>query len=285
MDARKYAYGYKPKENGLPADEQRTAIVVQGKLLTAKLPLATPPWQRPGKRNAVLGFSESARRRMLKWIAVVSWDAIKHSLLVTLTYPDAVVDRTYARRTRDRQEITRRIEEQVGSKVATLWRVEWQERKSGQRKGEIWPHLHMVVMGQRFIPCQWLRDAWASTIGYPKWVSTDVRNADSGKHAAAYAAKYAAKAIDLNGLDYESYRQMSGRAWGVTRKELVPICKAVGLTPLPAATERIAHEVGDRVFQRHTRRSWWVVGDRVEALKQEIEERGGHAIDMPCDEN
>lgn len=177
------------------------------------------------KRGIIHGFTPAARIRMLKTIARIDWFAVGKSIMITLTYPDNRKDRTYQERTTDRTLFLKAIEKNLGRKVSALWRTEWKARKSGKAKGQIAPHLHLVMLGEPFICQRFVRQVWRKILKVTGPLATHVSPTADGEHSAKYASKYAAKET-VSALDNVAYLELSmGRAWGLTRKSAVPFCK------------------------------------------------------------
>lgn len=197
-------------------------VSTQGSLLTVKIALPHFRKTPPLKRGKVMGFTRPARLRMLKTIAMIDWRNVGKSLLITLTYPNERMDRTFSERTRDRNNFLLGLERELGKQLVALWRMEWQVRKSGERQGEVAPHFHLVVLGSGYIDWRLIRKLWARCLAWDGYLATDVRSTQNGLHAARYAAKYAAKQEDLSSLDYASYLRIAGRSWGIARKPSIP---------------------------------------------------------------
>lgn len=175
-----------------------------------------PP--EPPKRGKVRGFSRDSRKRLIEFMARVRYSG--SLFFVTLTYPDVFpVDdpetwRRHFENFRDRFE--RKFPNYRG-----IWRIEFQDRKSGDFKGQIAPHFHIMVF-TTIDPDEQRQNALADTMYgelAPMWheitESYDPNHLQHGvhvapvrsrKHAYAYVSKYVAK------LDNDSYE--FGRRWG-----------------------------------------------------------------------
>lgn len=187
-------------------------------------------------RTAVGPFSRNSRLRLLKIVNRIDWSRIIRSQFITLTYPDEVAERTYKKRSQDRYVILRNIEMLNNKHVPSIWRVEWQPRKSGKLVGELMPHFHILVMGAEKIQVAWLRDKWAQALGMKnKYVNVDVRVIKGELGAVKYLAKYVSKRCNL-GIDaYHNNSFGLGRHWGVTRKHLIPWAPILMLRRLNAS--------------------------------------------------
>lgn len=233
--------------SGLNVPEQTTRweAYQQGELLKVRRVHNWVSQAAPPKRQVIRGFSRQSRIRLLQTISRIDWKKVGESVLVTLTYPDSVKDKTYAQRTQDRNLWLRYMEGFWGRDVATLWRIEWKERKSGDCQGQLAPHIHLIPFGVRFIPWQDVRKWWRSILKVKGPLSTDIRRTNSGEHTARYAAKYSAKEASVGSLDNESYLDMTGRAWNITRRKLIPWAPEHGVAALtPEQLERAMQIAG-----------------------------------------
>lgn len=166
-------------------------------------------------------FSRAARLRMMKEIAQIQWQNDTRYSLISLTYPDHVANRTNATHTIDRSRYIRDMEKLVGRPLGILWRKEWKQRLSGERKGEFTLHWHLLAWSTPWIDHRDIRKLWAKILRTGGPLCTDIREAKTAERAAFYAAKYAAKASSCS-LDNGAYlNRQWGRAWGFTRKHLI----------------------------------------------------------------
>jgi len=177
-----------------------------------------PPYMLGGIRGNVTGFSKASRKRMIEYMA-----RIRHTgsmMFATMTYSDDVLLRGEAD-VRAHFEAFRRRLERTFPAWRALWRIELQDRKSGELIGEIVPHFHILiftdikyddnllnVITNSF--ASWASVAWHEIIGSTDpngyrygFHCTPVRNR---KHAMSYISKYIGKESTD---DYEI-----GRRWG-----------------------------------------------------------------------
>jgi len=198
------------------------ALEQQGDLFAVAHKSSQPEDQIGDKRGTVKGFSRASRLRMLKTIARIDWRKNRKALFVTLTYPDDYWSKDFGKRTQQRSQFVRDLENHVGRKLGILWRVEWKPRLSGPRLDTLAPHQHFVIFGAPWIQMEWFNARWRGILGYDGHVQTDVEVLRGAEAAAQYAAKYAAK-DSLGGLDNDAYLNTTcGRSWGVLRRLLVP---------------------------------------------------------------
>jgi len=198
-------------------------LEIQGQRLTLKRPKDKEHRRRPGARTEIFGFSKQARFRMLKYIAGIDWRSVGPSLFITLTYPDDVAHNDKDKRNREKYLMLRYIENHLAKRICGLWRVEWKERLTGERKGESLPHFHLILFGVKFLSADFLREAWKCAIGCNGLPRIDVQRAKDGLHATRYIAKYVGKVVDpavnLVGVTYLN----SGRHYGYHRKRHIPL--------------------------------------------------------------
>jgi len=159
---------------------------------------------------------------MLKVIAKIDWGRVPYGVFITLTYPDGYWTRDYHQRTIDRSRFIRDLEKHLGREVSVLWRCEWQKRKSGQKKGEIAPHLHLMCLGVRFVAANVVRQFWRGVLQVAGPLATDVRGVTGKEGCGRYLAKYISKTPSLDNAAYLNRPWMAGRHWGITRPSLVP---------------------------------------------------------------
>lgn len=177
---------------------------------------------QPGRRGQVEWFSNASRLRLLKKLARVCWRKMGQTQLLTLTYPDDHADGEYADRTRQRDALAKWINRQLPCEKSILWKVEWKPRKSGRRKGEVLPHMHLCVFNTAYLDWKATAEHWARIVGAP-WCDVDGRRS-RGDGVARYTAKYCAKDESENvGLVmHHNSPRKKGRAWGWLRQDLVP---------------------------------------------------------------
>lgn len=233
-------------------------------------------YRRPGKRGIIKGFTPAARLRMLRTVASINWGQVKRALFITLTYPDDNVSRDAAMRARDRYLFLRAMEKHLEKKVGVMWRVEWIERKTGKWKGQTLPHQHLIVFGVGYLSYSWTRDTWNGILGAKDAPSTRVDRVKGGKDAARYVTKYAGKKVDASGLVNASYPNRLGRAWGMSRKELIPFCERFFIPILDATDIHLTENLACmtfRYFTRGTQQGFSVFGENARKVGEILFER------------
>lgn len=237
--------------DGALRDREHDYLIQQGNLIQLKHYHKVPEKMPTVRRGEVRDFTPAARLRMLKMLARMDWGKIADSQFVTLTYPDANWEAPYQGRTQQRSQFIRWAESEMGKPTPMLWRIEWKARKSGERIGEVAPHIHFVMLGADGIDPVGVNKTWTKIIGANQFVQTDVETCDRSKAPAMYVAKYAAKASSPL-LDNGAYLNNStGRHWGVTRKNMIPFhperrSEKLGTDQVEMMRDIAAHHLRDR---------------------------------------
>lgn len=195
---------------------------VQGSVVEYKCGVEPSEAGKPPIRGQVKGFTRAARLRLLKRVATIDWQTIPQSVLITLTYPDELADRTFQQRGQDRYLFMRKLERYLDRKVCGIWRTEFVPRRSGRYKGMLLPHLHLLVFGVTFVPWQTVRQFWKEVIHKKGYCRTEIKRATSPKMAGFYVAKYMSKTTDSPSLVNSSYLNTHGRAYGYHRPGKIP---------------------------------------------------------------
>lgn len=169
-------------------------------------------------KNKVHGFSDKSRHNMIEFLAKV---VEVPDLFVTLTYSDDIAEHAVFNMRHD-FEVFRKWLERKYPQIKAMWRVEFQDRKSGKHQGRLIPHMHLLV----WLPASMIEFekheilAEEGQVWRNKWHNIThsqdeyhlarygclVERIKSRRHAYAYCSKYLAKA------DYEKLE--AGRRWG-----------------------------------------------------------------------
>jgi len=238
----------------------------------------------PKRRGFINGFTKGARLRMLRMIASIKWESVTNGLFITLTYPDSYADRTMYERSTDKYLFMRYIEKYLGKEVGAIWRLEWELRKSGSRKGQLIAHYHLIVFGIRYIPKDVVRSFWRCVLRVDGPLMTWVDGIKNGRKLARYVGKYCAKLPETSVLDNSTYLNSQGRHWGMHRRGLIPFSSRV---VIPYLTE---HEVNlmenlacmtFRFFTRGTQQGFSVFGKNAKKIgeilfEKRIDEEGNY---------
>ena len=205
----------------------RWTATLQGKRLDVKCHRYRLRHSGGRRRGLITEFSAKARLRLLKRMATVDWPQIGNSLFITLTYPDSVIHSVPCVRNTQRYLFHRHLEKYTGKHLSAVWRVEHKKRLSGTCRGNIVPHIHLLVLSCPYIPISRMRAWWRGIIGYPDGpLSLDVQFAPRGEGASMYVAKYVGKVEPEGSLDNVPYLNR-GRHYGYHRSLEIPKCESV----------------------------------------------------------
>lgn len=174
-----------------------------------------------GQRGAVKGFSDNARRRLMRLIAGVRLDA-DLPLFITLTYPNSFPDARSSKKHLDAffKRFTRAF-----SSHGSVWKLEPQQRGA--------PHYHVLTWGcslldvQGFVPSAWFDIAGGGDEKHLAWHRGEFQNQHcvqqvySREGVMRYASKYLGKTFEVDGW------QSVGRYWGVIGSGNVPFGELV----------------------------------------------------------
>jgi len=204
------------------SNRKRAFAVWQGELLEITYAPGIQQNRRWGKRQVIKGFTRGARLRMLRMIASINWGNVRNGVFITLTYPDECAVRTLRERTTDKYLFLRYMEKHLGKKIGVIWRLEWEVRKSGARKGQLIAHWHLIVFGVRYVAKEIVKSFWQCVLRVDGPVVAWIDGIKSGKKLAKYVGKYCSKLPEASVLDDTTYLNTLGRHWGVNRRDLVP---------------------------------------------------------------
>lgn len=210
------------KRHRVPIKDVPRSIKIRGNLIEFRAGLAftPPPPAKDGRR--IQAFSKAARLRLLKDVATIDFAGIRNSSFITLTYPPAKESRSYKERTQDRYLLVRKIEWYIGRTVCGYWRTEWKPRLSGRTKGNIAPHIHLLLFAVPYIPKAMLGTWWQQILQYKKKIVVDIRRARGEAGAAYYIAKYCGKVASTSLVNALQLNKVDGRHWGKLRMEMIP---------------------------------------------------------------
>lgn len=181
------------------------------------------PQKGGGKRGKITGFSRGSRRRLMRKLAEVKRGVCP--LWVGLTFPDEF--HNSLAELHSWRKCFRRFEKRFTRRFpggGLVWRLEFQDRKSGLYKGAIFPHYHLLVYGVSFLEFSaWVKLAWWEACGRLSGdhltYGAHVDVLKSPGKVNAYISKYLAKVADT-GRDI-------GRVWGIVGVENLPWVRAV----------------------------------------------------------
>jgi len=224
-------------------------VYIQGTSIDVYRSGLAAPTCRPEKRQPCGPWSYQSRKGLLLFLNSIDYSRVGKSLFVSLGYPDGIVKLPYTERSKHRYLFLRYVEKFVGRNVPCIWRIEWEERKSGAYTGKLAPHWHMMFMNLRWLDMDNIRLWWRKAIGADDGpLSTDVRRIRGERGVVRYLSKYVSKYCSLDLYTYHNSGIQFGRHWGCTRDELIP------LSPVLVDRELTEEEIA--VFKGFARSRW-----------------------------
>jgi hypothetical protein len=176
-------------------------------------------------REAIGQWSYQSRMNLLRKLNVMDYSRVGPSVFLTLTYPDEFAKIPYTLRSKHRAYFALQMERHFGRVCPAVWRIEWEERKSGRYTGKLAPHFHLMVFGvseiSRGLVRHWWRRALKRYRG-PLVVHSKPIYSEDG--ALRYLSKYVSKYVPLDLCAYHNSGFEFGRHWGILRPEHIPIC-------------------------------------------------------------
>jgi hypothetical protein len=173
----------------------------------------------PAKRGEITEFSEGSRRRVRSLLHSLRRSSDLKMLFATLTYHETRPDPTRAKR--DLDAFSKRLRRAFPG-LSVIWKMEPQKRGV--------PHFHLIVIGARFIPVQWLSELWhdvtAETSDEHRKSGVDLEPVwgnEDGK-LQAYLSEYLSEESEgawpeAGGEDWRT----PGRFWGVLGRKNLPV--------------------------------------------------------------
>jgi len=250
------------------------SITFQGKLAIVKHHRYNVTPKRGKKKTPISWFSFSSRRRLLRKFAAWDFDTIGRTLFITLTYPDEIPLPDQETRNRHRYIFHRHFEHYYNVKIPSLWRLEWEERKSGKNLDMPYPHWHMLFFGVRFIAYQHINEVWRKIIGAEGYVRTEIIGSYGQHTAPMYIGKYLSKIRSIVSLVYGSYHNMTGRHWGVLREKIIPKCEATEVNDVTEDEKNYLLHFANEYFDDFPQsgcQSFTILGKDAEELRKEFQ--------------
>lgn len=199
-------------------------------------------------RGTCTTFSRKSRLNMYRFINRVNWTKVAPAVFVTLTYPDAVLPKTQRELNTHRYLWHRHLENHLDARVPCIWRIEWEPRKSGKCVGQMYPHWHIFCMGVRYVPHEAVNAWWRQGIDAKGYVRTSVEAARSARECGKYIAKYVAKEACSLVIDAYLNNVITGRRWGILRKNDVPMCPRHEFRVAPSLTTEECLQIATRAL-------------------------------------
>lgn len=202
-------------------------LSVNGNWVSAKVPVTKPLSRKNGGlRSHITGFSVDSRRRMMRMISKL--ENVKKPIFFTLTYPDEFENNLDGGVLKEKhlKKFWQRFEYKYPGS-SSVWKLEFQDRKSGSKIGELFPHFHLLVWGVYSIDIEELREyvseAWWAVCGElsadHRQAGTRVERLRSINGVMSYVSKYMGKEEEAD--------LKVGRFWGVKNKKDLPIAQII----------------------------------------------------------
>lgn len=158
-----------------------------------------------GNKHKITEFSASSRRNFQDKLLSISPDDLAGGKFLTVTYHDEWPSPDRAKN--DVRALFKRIERYVEKRnkkeaaagrpalyaPALVWRLEPKDRKSGDRKGEVAPHFHLILLGCPYIPKDTLLNWWREIVSDQSITQLDVQRMDTHRKLMNYISKYVRK--------------------------------------------------------------------------------------------
>lgn len=214
-----------------PYDDGDMIVQVQGSCVVVQV-ASHRPQRGGGNRGDVTWFSKASRLRLLRLTNSLDFGRMGRCTFLTLTWPDAVYDRSPRKITLARSLMQRHVERISGGHRPGIWRTEWCVRHSGNRKGHVYPHVHALYYGCPWMDKRQIADAWRSSLSYHKKIRTRIEEVRNVIQCGHYVSKYVAKTtsamvslslahISATDHQWEDVPE-PGRQWGLYRRDELP---------------------------------------------------------------
>lgn len=188
--------------------------------LISRAKLTCGPRER--ERGRMGPMSIRSKNRLLYRANLIDWARCGRCSFMTLTFSDERWPVRSMIRTMARSWMMRSIEKVAGRPIATLWRQEWEVRKTGVREGSYCSHFHIVMADVPWLDKWWIKEEWSKIIGEKANVSTDIVEIEGMDGVVRYLASYLSSLGSLDIVSYLNTEAEWGRPWGFTREELLP---------------------------------------------------------------
>lgn len=199
---------------GSQAPRSTIRRAVGGSITTIKYPSGKKSQVGGGVRGEIREYTPQTRRRFLNFLNSIPKNT-PNPLFITLTYPDAFpTDRGTWKR--DFKVWADRLMRKLNRKAPAVWRLEFQDRKSGENAGRIAPHFHVLLFAGDLDLGEfrsWLSQSWYEVCGKlaPEHLAagTSCTMMRSRGGMMAYASKYMSKPEQLR-----EEIPSTGKLWG-----------------------------------------------------------------------
>jgi len=257
------------KRKRVPENDLPPQFEIRGQLLQFRNGKAWEPPPIKQKGQTIKHFSDAARLRLTKTLLTVDFKRTAVSVFITLTYPDKLIPRDMYDRAKDLSQFLRKIETHLGRKVYGVWRIEWEQRKSGEHKGNIAPHFHLCLFGVVFIHYRLINVWWRRIIKYSRAVRTEIKRARKTRTTLSYLAKYIKKKGEASLVYAPNYNSMDGKHYGYVRPRSIPRCPVEWIVEPSQEQMEYAFRTHHQLWERSDTRpgeSFSIMGAAVENI-------------------
>jgi hypothetical protein len=208
-------------EEGLKDRSYFLIVTAATTKLISRQRITIAPRERERGRMGLM--SVRSKNRLLYKCNLIDWQACGRTSFLTLTFPDDKWPARSSRRTMYRSWFMRELERKIGRPQATLWRQEWEVRKTGRRAGTYVSHFHMIMPGMPWVDKWWIKETWMNILGEKSNADTDIIEVHGIDAVIRYLAAYLSGLGSLDIVSYLNTEAEFGRPWGFTREELIPL--------------------------------------------------------------
>jgi hypothetical protein len=195
-------------------------------------------------RGEVGWFSKASRLRLLRLTSSMDRKAMGRCSMLSLTWPDWIPDVSPERRTLALSLMQRHVERLSREQRPGVWRVEWEIRKSGRRRKQLFPHIHVLYYNAPWLDKLGIEAAWQSSLSSDRVVRTRIEEERRHGRIQMYISKYLAKpvgrivSLSLSHTSADGEVIRPGRTWGCFRRGGLPWAKETEVV-LPVGDARI----------------------------------------------
>jgi hypothetical protein len=257
-----------------------TVVSIQGDRLTVSVAMTRLRRPAVAPRGEVGWFSAASRLRLLRITSSLNKVRMGRCSMLTLTWPDWIDDITPERRTLALSDLQRSLERLTKNHRPGIWRNEWTPRQSGDRYGQVWPHLHVLYYSCPWVDKEAVSEAWRRALQSHLTVRTKIEESRKIGQIQMYIAKYLAKSLpacvslSLSHTSADGELLRPGRPWGIFRRAELPWADETEVV-IPAGDARIdalrkeAKAVWDGVSDDRTQ-GYTVFGQRATLAARKI---------------
>lgn len=174
-----------------------------------------------GVRGAIISFSSGSRRRLMRMIASI--ERQHRPTFITLTYPD-LFEQDIDVWKRDIDVMGKRLARKM-PQAAFIWRIEFKRRKSGENKGSIAPHFHLLAYNASFREIrEFVPTAWYGVVGSCNREHLSAGSRVERIYSFGGIMRYVGKYISKDDIFPPGW---AGRVWGIIGRSNMPFAVRV----------------------------------------------------------